>query len=713
MNCTVTATARVSRCRYLYLVITFFCVWLSVAQVFAQDQSAGDSGITPTELFIYGTNFRDPLGEVPQSTTVVQEERFIEKGETNFQYEIESIPNLTWSGGSSRPRFFIIRGVGELEQYDGAPNPSVATIIDDIDFSGLGMVVPMFDVEQLEVLRGPQGIRFGSSALAGAINVHSHDPSDFNTGTLMAMAGNDEMGAGGLAVGGAVPGSDGKLQLRFSAFNQQSDGFRDNVYLSRDDTNSRNESVVRLKLRYEQSSKVTYDLAVWGSEFNNGYDAFAIDNSFTTQSDDPGQDDTRVGASSFKVGYQLSDALKLESISTYMRTKIANSFDGDWGNNPFWEPYAPYEYFSDSNRTRHSATQELRLTSQDPLYEHGEDWRWVSGLYGQRLSEDTTTDQFSNSEIYDSVTSDYSANTGAIFGEVEAPLGAGTSLGSGLRFEQRNAQYEDTRESDFSPTYSMLGGNISLQHDLSTNLRGYVSVSRGFKGGGFNTGVNVPADRRQYDPEYLWNYETGLKGAFLEKRLTTNVAVFHDQRYDQQLKFAIQNDPSDPLSYTYITESTARGRSTGLELENTYQALPWLDLFASGALMHSDFTSVPPEAEYLEGRAFSVAPAWQYSVGTRIDFGRGFFSRIEETGRDAFYFDDSNNQRSNPYNLFNATVGYEKGGWKVLIWSRNLFNQSYAVRGFFFGNEPPNYENKLYVQQGDPRTFGATVSYSF
>jgi outer membrane receptor protein involved in Fe transport len=334
-------------------------------------------------------------------------------------------------------------------------------------------------------------------------------------------------------------------------------------------------------------------------------------------------------------------------------------------------------------------------------------------LYGQRLTEDTTTDQFSNAEIYDSVSSEYSANTGAVFGDVEAPLGNGTSLGTGLRFEQRNARYEDTRESELSPTYSMLGGNVSLQHDVTKNLRGYVSVSRGFKGGGFNTGVDVPSDRRQYDPEYLWNYETGVKGAFLKKRLTTNLAVFHDQRYDQQLKFAIQNDPSDPLSYTYITESSARGRSTGMELENTYQVLPWLDLFASGALMHSDFTNVPPEAEYLDGRAFSVAPAWQYSAGTRVDFGRGLFLRIEETGRDAFYFDDSNNQKSNPYNLFNGTVGYERDGWKVLLWSRNLFNQSYAVRGFYFGNEPPNFENKLYVQQGDPRAFGATVSYTF
>jgi iron complex outermembrane receptor protein len=674
---------------------------------------AEDADTPATELFIYGAPFRDALADVPQSTTVVQEERLVEKGETSLQYEIESIPSVTWSGGSSRPRFFLIRGVGELEQYEGAPNPSVATIIDDIDFSGLGVVVPMYDVEQVEVLRGPQGIRFGSSALAGALNLRSQEATEFTTGNLTVMAGNDEMGAGGFAVGGSVPGSDGKVQLRFSAFNQQSDGFRNNVYLSRDDTNNRDESLVRLKLRYEPSAKLVYDFALWGSEFNNGYDAFAIDNSFTTQSDHPGQDDTRVGASSFKVGYQATDSLKVESISTIMRTKIANSFDGDWGNNPFWEPYAPYDYFSDSDRTRRTLGQELRFTNQDPLYEHGESWRWVGGVFGQRLMEDTTTDQFSNSEMYDSVSSDYNANSGAVFGDVEMPLGKGTSFSTGLRFEQRNTRYDDTRENDFSPTYSMLGGTTSLQHDLSDRVRGYVTVARGYKGGGFNTGVAVPSDRRQYDPEYLWNYETGVKGSFFKKRLTSSVAVFHDQRQDQQLKFAIQNDPSDPLSFTYITESVASGQSTGVELENNFRVLPWWDLFASGSLMHSDFTDVPSESSYLDGRSFSVAPAWTYSAGTRVELGGGFFVRIEETGRDAFYFDDSHNQKSDPYNLFNATVGYRHGGWKVLLWSRNVFNENYAVRGFFFGNEPPDYPSKLYVQRGDPRTFGATVSYTF
>jgi outer membrane receptor protein involved in Fe transport len=205
----------------------------------------------------------------------------------------------------------------------------------------------------------------------------------------------------------------------------------------------------------------------------------------------------------------------------------------------------------------------------------------------------------------------------------------------------------------------------------------------------------------------------GAKGSFLEKRLNTEVSTFYNLRRDQQLKFSVQDNSNDPLSFTSITDSAAEGESVGVELTNTYRATSWMELFMAGSVMDSWFTDIPPGTENLDGRAFSTAPSWQYSAGTRVEFGAGIFTRLEVTGKDAFYINDSVDQHTNPYSLFNASLGWRYLGWEVLAWSRNLFNESYATRGFYFGNEPPDYPDKLYIQRGDPRAFGLTVSYSF
>ena len=98
-------------------------------------------------------------------------------GQQHFEDVLAQVPNLNWAGGTSRPRYFQIRGIGEREQYEGAPNPSVGFLVDDIDFSGIGMLATLFDVSQVEVLRGPQGTRLGANALAGLISFHSAEPS--------------------------------------------------------------------------------------------------------------------------------------------------------------------------------------------------------------------------------------------------------------------------------------------------------------------------------------------------------------------------------------------------------------------------------------------------------------------------------------------------------------------------------------------------------
>ena len=111
------------------------------------------------EVVVTASLRQQTLAEIPVSITVLDESTLEAVGLQHFEDVLGLVPNLNWSGGTSRPRFFQVRGIGELEQYQGAPNPSVGFLIDDIDLSGVGMPATLFDAQQVEVLRGPQGTR--------------------------------------------------------------------------------------------------------------------------------------------------------------------------------------------------------------------------------------------------------------------------------------------------------------------------------------------------------------------------------------------------------------------------------------------------------------------------------------------------------------------------------------------------------------------------
>ncbi len=117
------------------------------------------------EVIVVSGDFRGlTLEKMPSSVTVIDEQRIEDQGAEHFEDMLGNVANFNWSGASSRPRYFQIRGVGEQEQYQGAPNSSVGFIIDDIDLSGLGSVSSLYDLQQFEVLRGPQGTRYGANA---------------------------------------------------------------------------------------------------------------------------------------------------------------------------------------------------------------------------------------------------------------------------------------------------------------------------------------------------------------------------------------------------------------------------------------------------------------------------------------------------------------------------------------------------------------------
>ena len=672
------------------------------------------------EEIVVTADFRErPASDMPASVTVLAAGEIEQLAVQHFEELINVVPNLNWSGDGHRARYLQIRGVGELEQYQGAPNPSVGFLIDDIDFSGIGAIATTFDLQSVEVLRGPQGTRYGANALAGLVYLQSTPPSAGRDGRVQLTAGDDDMFAAGLAVGGAVTG-DESLLFRVSGHHLESNGFRENDYLGREDTNGRDETTFRGRLRWLPADTLTVDLAALYADVNNGYDAFAIDNSLTMLSDKPGRDAQRSVGASLRVEWVAWSWASLTSITAAADSDIVFDFDADWGNDESWAPVT-YDYVSLSDRSRRTLSQEIRLASNEAGRIFGGTTDWLAGAYLLALEDDLVT--VNRGEYFDPgfdfadslderFGSTYEAMNTAVFGQLDTGIGSATRLSIGLRVERRTTEYEDTAGLKAGPSETMTGGELTLSHDHSGELTSYVSLSRGYKAGGFNLGI-VPEDRREFAAESMWNLEAGIKSSLLEGDAALNLSAFYSRRDDQQVRTSFQLIPGDPASFVFFTDNAAEGRTLGLEAEFRWSIGDTLEIYANAGLLDAEFEAfVTPQVD-LSGRAQAHAPDYMFAAGASYRHPSGFFARLDASARDAFYFDVSHDQKSQPYELVNGRIGYEADNWSVQIWARNLLDRDYAVRGFYFGNEPPDFPDTLYTRAGDPRQLGVTFDMRF
>lgn len=658
------------------------------------------------EIIVTATLRGEAAGTVPNSVTVLTERTLRESGVQHFQDVLGLVPNLNWAAGTSRPRHFQLRGIGDLEQYQGAPNPSVAFLIDDIDLSGVGMPAALLDVEQIEVLRGPQGTRYGANALGGLIKVKTADPSPlFEARTEGTLGENDTRAVGGIVNAPLAGLDDGALRLVVQRY--QSDGFRHNAFFDRDDTNGRDESTARLKLHTGAAdAPFSADFTALYADLDNGYDAFAIDNSRVTQSDDPGRDAQRTigGAANLR---WAGERFSVVSVTSYADSDIDYRFDGDWGNDAFWGANAPYDFTSSTQRERRTLTQDLRLLSAIPAAD-APGMGWLVGLYGRELREDNAQFDLFNGETLRDLDSEFEARSLALYGQAEWRITPRFDITTGLRLERRNAGYTDNEGQVFDPDEDMIGGHLSARLSLSDRHLAYATLARGYKNGGFNIGTVIPAGRREFRPEYLWNLESGVKSRWLDGQLETDLALFYMRRHDQQVDTSFQLDPNDPLTFVFFTDNAAEGENYGAEASLRWQIDEAWRIDASLGLLEARYLEYQrPEAD-LSGRQQTHAPNWQYAFGVSWHHPAGLVARADFTGRDGFYFSASHGERESPANFLNLKLGYEAQRWAAYLWSENVLDEEYSQLGFFFANEPPDFIPRRYTQAGDPRQLGAT-----
>ena len=656
------------------------------------------------------------LADLPSSVTVLDRQTISDSAIQHFEELIFLVPNMNWSGDGHRARYLQIRGIGELEQYEGAPNPSVGLLIDDIDFSGIGTIATLFDVHSIEVLRGGQGSRYGANALAGIVYVQSQRPGPVWDGLVRVSAGNDETASVGLAAGGPVSDEWG---MRLSLQKHRANGFRNNAYLGRDDTHRRDETAARLKLAWNPGEDWTFEFSGLFADIDDGYDAFALDNSLVTLSDKPGRDAQRSKGLSARGTWAGSEKFELVAISSVADSEIQFAFDADWGNAADWAPYT-YDFVSANARQRQTVSQELRLLSRPDgrLFDAAD---WVLGIFYSRMRDGLQTlnqgsyyDPFWDFalDLDDRYAGDFESTTWALYSQTELAVGDRGALSAGLRIERRSSDYSDSRGLSLAPGETMAGGEISWRQEIDESTSAYVSLSRSFKAGGFNLGF-VPEGRRNFQREYLWNLEAGIKANWLQDTLRFNAAVFYTRREDQQVRTSFQLVPNDPASFVFFTDNAAKGVTRGVEAEIRWVPSEQLTLFANLGLLDAVFHDFATPERDLRGRDQAHAPGYSFAAGAAYLYDNGLFVGIDVIARDAFYFDVSHDQRSQAYQLVNGRFGYETADWSLVVWARNLFDQNYAVRGFYFGNEPPDFPNTLYTRQGDPRQAGITFEKRF
>jgi iron complex outermembrane receptor protein len=704
-----------------------FCLAAAAAGPMAQaDEAAATDGNNLQEVVVTATLFREQsVQTVPASITVLDSATLQAVGQQHFEDVIGFVPNLNWSGDTNRPRYFQIRGIGELDEYQGAPNSSVGFLIDDIDFSGIGTVGTLFDMDHIEVLRGPQGTRYGANALGGLIAMESAAPAEEFAGRVELSGGDYDTRSYGAMITGPVSELDSSFRLAVQQYN--SDGFYRNEYLGRDSTDGDDELTLRGRWRFQPADDLRLDLTVFDIRINDGYDAWDLDNNRTTQSDQPGQDAQDSAAGSLKIAYSgLGPTLTF--IGTFANSHIRYSYDSDFGNPILWAPYT-YQYSDSQVRERRTHTLEVRLANTSPAAVN-----WLVGVYQLDLWEslaDTEpgifldpSDPANDSESLGITDSHFYSTNTAIFGALDGPLGQRWHWSLGARGERYSADYHDlSNDLDspdplthaFAPVNNLWGGNASLEYQVASEQNLYASVGRGYKAGGFNLGPGLPANQILFQPEFDVNFETGYKANLLANRLRVDADLFYTRRTGLQLQTGEQLVPNNPTTFILYNVNAPSGRSYGFESDLAWTPVNLLEFGASLGTLNSSYHGLTLDGELLPDRSLPHAPSWQGSLSATLHGRGGLFLRADVTGRGSFYYDlpALDPYTSHAYVLLNLKAGVKHDRWSADVWVRNVTDRNYAVRGFYFGDVPPNFPNQQFIQLGAPRTLGATLSYSF
>ncbi len=714
-----------------------------------QDGSAETGATKELDSIVVTARRREELlQEVPLAVSALDWQRLEQTGAEDITALQKQTPNATVqvARGSSSTLISFIRGVGQQDPLWGF-EPGVGLYVDDVYIARpQGAVLDVYDIERIEVLRGPQGTLYGRNTIGGAIKYVSR-----RLGSTPRFEGKLSAGSYGQldAVGSfAAPLSDtfsiGGAVARFTR-----DGYGKNLTTGAEHYD-RDASAFRFSAEFAPTADLFFRLAYdrLDDDTNARHGRRLVTGAFPGSDVLPHVYDTRAGAGddntvrtagySLSIDWTVSDAITLRSI-TAKREGDTNDTNIDFDSGPLNILDVP-GYYADEQ-----FTQEFQV-----LFE-GARVQGVAGLYYLDAKAEGGFDTIAGllgiaiGTVGYTETKSYSA-----FGDVSIDLSDRTRLSVGARYTgddrkghvhratflgaQRtpllggapatplltNTYYTNSRKfSQFTP-------RVSLSRDFSDALTGYASYSQGFKSGGFDMrgdALAMPGTVDGYDPEKVNTYELGLKGSALDGRLNFSSAVFYSDYTDQQV--TIQAFVPATNTVASIVDNAGSSTIYGAEFEVTANLSDRFRLFASLGYVNASFDEfitfdavTGTDVDVSDTAVFQNTPRFTGFLGatwTIPAFGGALAVTPSLSRRGSTHFFEFPNPGLDQggYTLVdvNATWTAASGKWSLGLAGRNLSNETYRIGGYPFAGAA--FDDSITAFYGPPRTYTATLTYRF
>jgi iron complex outermembrane receptor protein len=725
---------------------------------YAQESEDGD-------IIVTARRTAENLQDVPASISAFTPEtldRLNTAEPAGLQGAIPNV-NIVQGRGSGNALNIYIRGVGQpdaLQTFD----PAVGFYVDDVYYSRIrGTQLELFDIERIEVLRGPQGTLYGKNTIGGAFRVVTRRP------------GQDPRAAASLAFGdygqleGRLSGSgpiNDQLAIGASVFMATRDGYVTNP-LNGEEYNDRNVGAGRFAVSWDPSPNFSADIALDYAEEQNALQMGQATSTLTTIGLAPLRPIATIPAWNFQASATPGLPNSQELSHGGVRATLAWDLGESWTVKSITaHRVLSYEDYIDIDATtleigdvfvgvnQHQVSQELQS-----IYE-GDRFTFVGGLYWLQegvesnqiaFADDFVTGFLGQTSFTRTITDELDTTSWAAFANASYALTDRLNVSAGLRYTNETKDYFRTTSTFFttplfnstfafrtSETWDDYAPMASVDFQATDNIMLYGRVARGFKSGGFNGRANNPGEEQPYAPETLLSYEIGAKTEWMDGRLVVNVSAFQNTYEDFQARVGrVVTSPTQPIpNIDFAVLNAGELEITGAELEITFNPIEpllldaqigWLDA-EYGEFFEQRPATLPATGFVTLDRSWQTpafSPEWTARFGAQYRFGFADGSGVT-AGVTARYRSEHALAVDNAdlatrvrfaglwqddYWLYDARLAWEnsEGNFTAAVVGRNLGDEAYRTDGQEFSS----VGGIRTVYYGAPQTWTATLGWRY